>query len=226
MSLAFSIQIAQNLIDSSEQFPVDFDVAWQWLDYSRKDPAKRFLIENFEEGVDFHISVELGSVAVPRPTEKILLTIDCTKMWGMMCGTAKGKEVRRYFLECERIAKKAITKPKTALELAKEQVKLLEQIELQNQVIADLETENEHLAEAVDELFSYSSIIRVAKFNNCSEKAFEWRKLKAASKAMGLEIKQVPCPRFQVKNLYSHDVWRFVYPEYQLPETTTLVIKA
>lgn len=88
-----------------------------------------------------------------------------------------------------------------------------------------LKEENLALAEAVDELFDYSSIIRVAKWNNLSEKDFKWRALKRASKEMGEEVKQVPCPRFGTKNLYSHNVWRYCYPNVSLPETTTLVIK-
>jgi hypothetical protein len=116
-------------------------------------------------------------------------------------------------------------KPKTALELAKEQVKLLEKLELQEKIIEGLEEDNERQAEVIDELFQYSSIIRIAKFNNCSEKAFNWRKLKAASQVMEKEVKRVPCPRFGTKNLYSHDVWRYVYPQYQLPETTIIRIK-
>lgn len=89
----------------------------------------------------------------------------------------------------------------------------------------ELQQENEALAEAVDELFEYSSIVRIAKFNNCSEKLFNWRELKAASKLLRLEVKQVPCPRFGMKNLYSHDAWRYVYPGTRLPETTTLAIR-
>lgn len=115
-------------------------------------------------------------------------------------------------------------KPKTALELAKEQVKLLEALELlelQNKALLE---ETDRLAEAVDELFDYSSIIRIAKYNNCSEKAFSWRVLKSASEALNLEIKKVPCPRYETKNIYSHDAWRLAYPGYNLPETTTLII--
>ena len=37
-----------------------------------------------------------------RPSEFIKLTIDCFKSFGMMAGTEKGKEIRRYFLMCER----------------------------------------------------------------------------------------------------------------------------
>lgn len=40
--------------------------------------------------------------------EDIRLNIDCFKSLGMMANTQKGKEVRRYFLECKRIAKKAV----------------------------------------------------------------------------------------------------------------------
>lgn len=112
--------------------------------------------------------------------------------------------------------------PQTYLEALKALVKAEEErqlLELQKEL---LESENEALSEAVDELFDYSSIIRVAKYNNVSETDFNWRMLKAASRKLGVEIKKVPCPRFEYKNLYSHDAWRLAYPQYRLPETTTL----
>jgi hypothetical protein len=114
--------------------------------------------------------------------------------------------------------------PKTALQLAKEQVKLLEQLELKELQIKLLEEAHERQAEIIDELFDYSSIIRIAKYNGCSEKAFSWHHLKSASITLELEIKKAPCPRFGTKNLYHHDVWRLAYPGYRLPETTTLVV--
>jgi phage regulator Rha-like protein len=88
-----------------------------------------------------------------------------------------------------------------------------------------LEQENSQLSEALDELFDYSSIVRIAKFNKVHESNFSWRPLKAMSIEMGLEIKKVPDARYETKNIYSHDVWRVVYPNAKLPETTTLVIK-
>lgn len=87
-----------------------------------------------------------------------------------------------------------------------------------------LEKTNLALAEAVDELFDYSSILRVAKFNGVSEKVFSWHRLKAVSEQLGAEIKRVPSPRFEYQNLYSHDAWRVAYPNARLPETTTLVV--
>jgi hypothetical protein len=117
-------------------------------------------------------------------------------------------------------------KPKTALELAKEQVKLHEAIEFQKVQIAMLQEATERQAEVIDELFDYSSIIRIAKYNGCGEDAFKWHVLKAASKTLNLEIKKAPCQRYGEKNLYSHDAWRLAYPGYRLPETTTLVINS
>ncbi len=115
-------------------------------------------------------------------------------------------------------------KPMTPLELAKEQVRLHEQLELQAAQIKILEEETERQAEVIDELFDYSSIVRVAKYNKISEKQFNWRQLKAASSVKGIEVKVAPCPRFVTKNLYHHDVWRLAYPGVNLPETTTLTI--
>jgi hypothetical protein len=107
-----------------------------------------------------------------------------------------------------------------------EHAKNLQEIALQAKHIELLESDNLRQAEVIDELFDYSSIIRIAKYNGCDEKAFSWHRLKAASKTIDAEIKKVPCPRFGMKNLYSHDAWRLAYPGYKLPETTTLVIKA
>jgi len=123
------------------------------------------------------------------------------------------------------------TKPPVALpsdykEALKALIAELDTRELLEAEKAILESENRQLSEALDELFDYSSIIRIAKFNKVSEKTFNWRSLKALSIKMGLEIKKVPCPRFETRSLYSHDVWRVAYPEVRLPETTTLVINS
>lgn len=116
--------------------------------------------------------------------------------------------------------------PKTYSQALLEAAKLAEENErLEAQNIL-LEQQNEQLSEAVDELFSYSSIVRVAKFNGISETQFKWNRLKAVSTQMNLEIKKVPCPRFVEKNLYSHNAWRVAYPGIALPETTTLVVQS
>ncbi|WP_062288802.1 hypothetical protein [Nostoc piscinale] len=114
----FNIDVARSLYDSLDTFPVDFENAWQWLGYSRKDNAKsKFLKCGFVKGLDYEVF--LGVQENPlggRPSEDICLTVECLKQWGMMCGTDKGREVRMYFLECEKIAK-SLSAPKSTSEM-------------------------------------------------------------------------------------------------------------
>ena len=45
----FNRDLAIALLESTEEYPVDFDEAWQWLGYSTKQKAKSKLEENFEK---------------------------------------------------------------------------------------------------------------------------------------------------------------------------------
>lgn len=103
-SLTFSIELAQQYYESPEQFPVNFDDAWVWLGYSRKDNAKRILTTEFLQDVDFSSSLR-KTPSGGRPSETIMLTIDCFKSLGMLSGTEQGKQIRQYFLHCEKVLK-------------------------------------------------------------------------------------------------------------------------
>jgi phage anti-repressor protein len=102
----FTMTLAQNIYNSNDEFPINFEDAWQWLGYATKASAKRNL-KQFSEGVDFSTSV-LKSILATRPAEQILLTIDCFKMLAMMAKTDVGNVARKYFLECEKIAKESM----------------------------------------------------------------------------------------------------------------------
>lgn len=131
-------------------------------------------------------------------------------------------EYRFAVVRLIRIAKEGV--PKTPLELAREQVRLHEILEHQALIIASLEDDNQRQSEVIDELFDYSSIIRIAKYNSISETNFNWRVLKKICQNSKLEIKKAPCKTYGEKNLYPHEAWRLAYPHHKLPETTTLVI--
>ena len=101
--------VALELVQSSDLFPVDFDDAWKWIGYVAKQKAKDKLLRHFEIEVDYKV-IQTGKL-VSRPdrgeveVEDIRLSTDCFKQLAMMAGTKQGRSIRHYFLECERIAK-------------------------------------------------------------------------------------------------------------------------
>ncbi|WP_242054687.1 hypothetical protein [Nostoc sp. FACHB-190] len=121
MTPEFSLEIAQQLHNSNQI--IDFDWAWSVLGYSRKDNAKRMLTSYFERNFDYFVQPEDESPeALPykvfltseenskagRPTEKIYLTTECFKEMGMLSKSEQGRQIRKYFLQCELIAKESV----------------------------------------------------------------------------------------------------------------------
>ncbi len=151
--MEFSHKLALAIVQSTEQFPVDFDAAWKWIGYSTKQKAKNKLTNNFDIGFDYTITpmvkrVEGNKGGGSVRFESINLTLDCFKSLGMMAGTGQGKEVRRYFLECERIAKKAV-------EVIPAQAQEIERLKLELQV-AQAQQSN---AQSQERLIQVSSAI-------------------------------------------------------------------
>lgn len=107
---SFSLAIAQDLYNSDDEFPIDFEVASEWLGYYQKsDALDNFKKCGFSENLDWRSFKDTSlKPKGGRPKKIIKLTCECLKIWGMMSGTAKGKEIRKYFLQCEKIAKAAI----------------------------------------------------------------------------------------------------------------------
>jgi phage anti-repressor protein len=111
----FSLSHAQQLLQSTELFPVPLEDAWQWLGYSRKDSAVDTLKSYFEENTDYvfrlqpesdnHAGLSAQEKAAASRRQYISLTVDCFKEMGMLAKTEKGRQIRKYFIECERVAK-------------------------------------------------------------------------------------------------------------------------
>lgn len=151
----FSKELAQQLIDSGDRFPVDFDLAWVWLGYKRRFDAERKMLKHFGLNADYASDGASTPSTGGKSVEKYRLSVDAFKMMGMMAGTEKGREVREYFLECERIAKASQPKSDamTTLEVMANSIALLQQhesrlslIEQQNQLLIE---ENQYLKQQV-----------------------------------------------------------------------------
>lgn len=94
-----------------------------------------------------------------------------------------------------------LEKPKTQLELAREQVALLERLET-------IETERTHLKITLDLAHDWSSIKRM---DMRDKMAYDTYKLRAFSRANGYEIKRVFDQNYGEVNSYHRDVWLAVY---------------
>ncbi len=103
-----------SFIQSKDRFPVNFDDAWRWVGYSQKGMAKRALLKaGFIREIDFQVFCRNAkNLEGGRPSEEILLTVECFKSFAMMAGTERGKEVRAYFLRCEAELKQRIEEEK------------------------------------------------------------------------------------------------------------------
>ena len=144
-------------LESEEQFPVDFDVYWKWLEFSTKGNAKRaFEKAGFTMGQDFdHIIRNDNMVKRSQgggvQLEKLMLTIDCAKSFAMMARTEKGREVRKWYLQLEKEWRSQ--KQKTlqfGLEINQKLSKFLEiqcQIECQQRILL---AKTEHLTESFE----------------------------------------------------------------------------
>lgn len=80
--------------------------------------------------------------------------------------------------------------------------------------------ENAKLNTLIDNEFGYCSILRAACFLEVHESAFNWRVLKSHTQLLGLEVKQVPSPRFAYQNLYPLRAFRECYPQFDFDDLT------
>ena len=114
----FTSSLALSLLESIEEYPVDFDRAIEWWDCKtqagkpvRRDNLLKKLRDNFKEGRDYHL-LEFQEM-VDRPqgggknAHKAYLTVDCFKSFGMMVSGKRGQEIRDYFLDCEKQVKRS-----------------------------------------------------------------------------------------------------------------------
>jgi phage anti-repressor protein len=169
------------------QYPVDFDSAWQLAGYATKASAKRALENYLEKGTDYLFNKVLKSTG-GRGSEVIDLTCDAIKELCMLSRSIIGKNTRKYFIEAEKALKAAsLLMPKTHKEALlalvaqeEEKEKLALENEIQQQVIEDQEKDLLRQSEVIDELFDYSSIIRIAKYNNVHEKKFYLAEIKSS----------------------------------------------
>ena len=102
--------------DSKKDFVIDFDDAWKWMGYTRKDNAKSVLKKHFIEEVDYKVKFLLLQPQEQKDAdgidvetrggsnkEEIFLTINTFKKFCLKSGTKKADEVHDYFIKLEEL---------------------------------------------------------------------------------------------------------------------------
>jgi phage anti-repressor protein len=103
----FNVDTALTILNvdaDDADFVINFDDAWQWVGYTRKDHGMRALRENFTEGVDYSLLISretLQDGTYSHYQHTVTLTKDCFKGFCLMARTAKGRDVRNYFIRLD-----------------------------------------------------------------------------------------------------------------------------
>ena len=143
----FNIELAKELMQSENMFPVTLENAFKWLEYYDKSTAKRaFLNCGFIEDIDYSISTEPTTTGISAiPKQNLVMTTEAFKQWSMMSGTERGKQIRLYFLECEKIAKQVTSISPDIAQALLQMQKQLESLAVSQTRLNQLEAQNEEL---------------------------------------------------------------------------------
>ena len=176
----------------------------------------RHLQYGFEENLDF-TSVKKFTVVNNGAKRELIdyaITIDMAKEICMLQKSDKGREFRKYFIECEKKLKAIDNKAQLLLDIynggekAIAASKKLHEIEAAP-IKAELKEANIQLQKDKE----WWAIKRVAIITNTSWKDYSWKKLKAASEKTNHEVKKVFDANFGSVNAYHEDAWKEVYPD-------------
>lgn len=84
----------------------------------------------FVENQDFEVFDNfINNPSGGRPLKEYALTIDMAKELAMVEGNEKGKQARRYFIECEKKLREVVTKPMTIAQMFALQAKAMLEME-------------------------------------------------------------------------------------------------
>jgi hypothetical protein len=107
--------------DTKKDFVVDFDSAWKWVGFTRKDNAKTVLNKHFTIDIDYQVKNTFpevaGKVEMGRPTENILLTVNTFKKFCLKAGTKKADEIHDYYIKLEELLHETVNEETNELKL-------------------------------------------------------------------------------------------------------------
>jgi hypothetical protein len=111
--------------NQTNDFIIDLDNIWKWLEFSQKDNAKRLLEKFFKIDIDYKI-IQNDRQQKGRGghnKEKIMLNIKTFKLFCLKAGTKKADEIHDYFIKLEEILQQTIAEECIELKNQLQQIK-------------------------------------------------------------------------------------------------------
>jgi phage anti-repressor protein len=195
----------------------ELGVGKDYTNWAKAQIKRGGLIENS----DFVVLAQKGvNLAGGRPSVEYHFTVEAGKHIGMLSGTAKGREVREYFLECERRVKSAalpaVRDARTAAlidalvrqdALEQEQARQATELARLQENVAVIEArtqpENKHFT-----VLGYANLI--GRPVDVRTAATLGRKCAAMSREKGMVIGDVSDPRFGAVHSYHESILQLV----------------
>lgn len=171
---------------------------------------KRMLDYGFTENKDFVVMFKnVHNSKGGRNPIDYALTIECAKEIGMIQRTAKGKEIRDYFLECEKQLKNAkeISKPMSQSEILLHSAQLLVDIERRQNVTESKILEIEaKIATRPDYFTVMGFAILTGQKVGLALAAQIGKKAKSICNSKSYSIEKIHDPRFGLVGCYPKEV--------------------
>jgi hypothetical protein len=108
-------------------FIIDFNKVWEWMGFTQKVNAKRFLENNFIPDNDYKLLLfpkeeqKKGSGRGGHNKETIMMTVKTFKLFCMKAGTKKSHQVHEYYMKLEELLQELIQEEGNELRLQLEQ---------------------------------------------------------------------------------------------------------
>ena len=107
--------------DSKNDFVIDLDNIWKWLDFKQKVNAKNLLEKNFIENIDYKklllLQQKQNTNRGGHNKETFLLSIRTFKKFCLKAGTKKADEIHEYFIKLEEILQEIIKEESNELKI-------------------------------------------------------------------------------------------------------------
>jgi hypothetical protein len=147
----------------TNDFVIDLDDVWKWLDFSQKQRAKELLEKNFVIEKDYKCLLAHDSEKKPRRgghnINKYFLNVKTFKSFCLKAGTKKADEIHEYYMKLEEIIQDTIQEETNDLK---------QQLELKNLQLENVDKDKELLKEkTILEQFPLNTqCIYIGKINN------------------------------------------------------------